>query len=89
MSSHDYITREGEYVSEGSSEYDGFDQDGEARTVERDPALYTESDHLPTWAEDDARAFWDAADLYERANGRLYISAHYALPAAFGERRVD
>jgi MobA/MobL family protein len=85
LSSHDYITREGEYGSEGSLEYGGVDQDAEARIVERDPALYIESDHLPTWAEGDARAFWDAADLYERANGRLYISADYALPAAFGE----
>ena len=85
LSSHDYITREGEYGSQGSLDYDGSDQDEEARTVERDPALYTESDHLPAWAEGAARAFWDAADLNERANGRLYISADYALPAAFDD----
>ena len=24
--------------------------------------------------------YWDAADLYERANGRLYVSADFALP---------
>jgi len=35
---------------------------------------------MPSWAEDDAAAYWDAGDLYERANGRLYISADFALP---------
>jgi MobA/MobL family len=46
----------------------------------RDEAVYTESGHMPRWAEDDARVYWDSADLYERANGRLYISADFALP---------
>jgi hypothetical protein len=35
---------------------------------------------MPFWAEDDASVYWDSADLYERANGRLYISADFALP---------
>jgi len=34
-----------------------------------DPAIYTESDHMPSWAEDDPAEYWEAADLYERANG--------------------
>lgn len=54
-----------------SAEYDGGD---------RDEAVYTESAHMPSWAEDDASVYWDSADLYERANGRLYISADFALP---------
>jgi hypothetical protein len=54
-----------------SEEYDDPD---------RDEATYTESGHMPSWAEDDASAYWDSADLYERANGRLYISADFALP---------
>jgi hypothetical protein len=45
-----------------------------------DEALHTESGHMPSWAEDDPEQFWDAADLYERANGRLYVSADFALP---------
>ena len=28
----------------------------------------------------DPRDYWDAADLFERANGRLYLSADFALP---------
>ncbi|HZR22751.1 MAG TPA: MobA/MobL family protein [Vicinamibacterales bacterium] len=47
---------------------------------DRDPAIYTESAHMPSWAEDDANAYWDAADLFERANARLYVSADFALP---------
>ena len=36
--------------------------------------VYTESGHMPGWADADAGgvAYWDAADLYERNNGRLY-----------------
>lgn len=47
---------------------------------ERDAAVYTESDHLPSWADDEARPYWGGADLYERSNGRLYVSADFALP---------
>ena len=35
---------------------------------------------MPSWADGDPAAFWDAADLYERENGRLYVSADFALP---------
>ncbi|HET9776751.1 MAG TPA: MobA/MobL family protein [Gemmatimonadaceae bacterium] len=62
-SSHDYITREGEYSG-----------------PERDPAIHTESGHMPSWAEEDPREYWDAADLHERANGRLFVAADFALP---------
>jgi len=35
---------------------------------------------MPSWARDDPHEYWDAADLFERANGRLYLSADFALP---------
>ena len=38
---------------------------------DRDEAVYTESGHMPSWAEEDAGVYWDSADLYERANWRL------------------
>ena len=47
---------------------------------DRDAAVYSESDHMPSWAQDDPRDYWDAADLFERSNGRLYLSADFALP---------
>jgi hypothetical protein len=47
---------------------------------DRDAAVHTESDHMPSWAQDDPHQYWDAADVFERANGRLYLSADFALP---------
>jgi hypothetical protein len=47
---------------------------------DRDAAIYTESDHMPSWAQDDPADYWEAADDSERANGRLYVSADFALP---------
>ena len=46
--------------------------------------VYTESGHMPEWADAEAGAlaYWDAADLYERSNGRLYKSVEIALPLA-------
>lgn len=44
------------------------------------PSSPPESGHLPAWAAEDAGMYWDAADRYERANGRLYVSADFALP---------
>lgn len=35
---------------------------------------------MPGWAEERSRDFWDAADLYERENDRLYFGADFALP---------
>ena len=58
------------YISR-TEEYDG---------LERDDAVYSESGHMPSWVGDDVREYWDAADLFERANGRLYLSADFALP---------
>jgi hypothetical protein len=53
---------------------------GEYEDPDRDPVVDTESGNLPSWAESDAGQFWEAADLFERANGRLYVSVDFALP---------
>ena len=60
--------------------YEYITREGEYGDADRDPVVYVESDHMPSWAEPDASEYWDAADLYERANGRLYVSADFALP---------
>ena len=44
--------------------------------------LYTASGHMPAWAEADPMSYWDAADLHERANGRLFKRLEFALPTA-------
>jgi hypothetical protein len=51
-----------------------------------DTVLYVESGNMPSWAQEDAASYWDAADLYERANGRLYVTADFALPRDLPER---
>ncbi len=50
---------------------------------------HSESGHMPAWASDDAHAYWEAADLHERANGRLYSEVQFALPVELdeGQRR--
>lgn len=65
---------------ERSAEY-GREADNAAELV------YTESGHMPSWADAAAGAvaYWDAADLYERSNGRLYKSIEVALPLALDD----
>ncbi len=53
---------------------------GQFEDRELDEALHVESDHMPAWAADAPEEYWDVADLFERANGRLYVSADFALP---------
>src|SRR5262245_59859802 len=60
--------------------YDYVTREGEYDDPDRDAASYTESENMPGWAQENPREFWDAADLHERANGRLYVSADFALP---------
>jgi len=66
--------------SSSASGYDYIAREREFDGPDRDPVVYTESEHMPSWAEEDPRIFWDAADMYERANGRLDIGADFALP---------
>lgn len=42
--------------------------------------LYKESGNMPTWAELEPRIYWQAADDYERANGRLFKQVEFSLP---------
>ena len=44
--------------------------------------VYAESGHMPGWAEAEPAIYWDAADQYERANGRLFKGVEVALPLA-------
>ena len=38
------------------------------------------SGNMPIWADIDARNYWTAADMEERANGRLFKNIEFALP---------
>ena len=41
---------------------------------------HIEHGHMPEWAADDPRQYWQAADAGERANGRLFVEVQVALP---------
>jgi hypothetical protein len=61
----DYILREGKYAK---------DRDGD-----RDKVLHSQSGNMPKFA-DDPQQYWEAADTYERANGRLFREIEFSLP---------
>ena len=76
-----YIAREGKYRERersASAHTDYLTREG--RYTHRAQELeQTWSGNLPAWAQS-AKDFWDAADLYERANGRVYTEVVIALP---------
>jgi hypothetical protein len=45
-----------------------------------DRVEYATSRNLPSFAAGDAVAYWEAADVYERANARLFKEVEFALP---------
>ena len=50
-----------------------------------DELAHRESDNMPEWAEENPRSYWEAADLHERANGRLFREVEFALPRELNE----
>jgi len=77
-----YIAREGKYRERdrsASAHTDYLTREG--RYTHRAQELeQTWSGNLPAWAGQSAKEFWDAADIYERANGRTYTEIVIALP---------
>ena len=71
------------------SAHDYITRSDEYDDPELDEVTYTESDHMPVWVEDEARRYWDTADVYERANGRLHVSADFALPRDLDPERSN
>src|SRR5689334_7528278 len=63
-----------------ASAFDYIAREGRFESGELDRAVYVESGNMPAWAEADPREYWDAADLHERANGRLLVGGDFALP---------
>jgi len=74
----------------GAATFDYITRNDRYDNEDRDPAIYSESGHMPDWAEDDPRTYWDAADFHERANGRIFVSADFALSRELGvEEQID
>ena len=60
-------------------------REAEYRRDQGEELVYTESGHMPPWAAAKPTSYWDAADLYERANGQLFKRVEVALPLALTE----
>ena len=41
---------------------------------------HVEHGNMPSWAAEDGRGYWQAADAGERTNGRLFVEVQIALP---------
>ena len=52
---------------------------------DREELEHKEHDHMPEWAEEDPRSYWEAADEHERANGSLFREITFALPKELNE----
>jgi len=71
-----YIQREGKYAAKAHTEYLTREGKHSHRAQELEK---TWSGNLPEWANN-PKHFWEAADTYERANGRVYSEVVVALP---------
>lgn len=55
-----------------------------------DHVIATGHGNLPSWANEDPKALWKAADRYERSNGSTYTEFELALPSELSkEQNVD
>lgn len=60
------------------------------RYADRQDLQASESGNLPAWAADQPNRFWQAADQYERANGRAYTEIEVSLPRELSEaQRIE
>jgi hypothetical protein len=62
-----YICREGRYTED-------------RHDVDNRELVHAESGMMPEWADEAPARYWQSADLYERANGRLFQQVEFALP---------
>ena len=69
-----------------SAKYDYLGREGRY-AQDAEELEHRESGNLPAWAQDDPRAYWEAADEHERVNGRLFQQVEVALPVELDERQ--
>lgn len=54
--------------------------------ADNDEVQYSASGHMPDFGTADPVRYWNAADMYERVNGRLYRGLDFALPLELDHR---
>ena len=56
----------------------------------KDDLAASQSGNMPAWAVDQPGRFWEAADVYERANGRAYRELEISLPRELSaQQRIE
>ena len=78
-------TRSKNQSARAAAAYIQREQEYERGRAQEDELVYAESGHMPRWADAEPAIYWDAADQYERANGRLFKRVEMALPLALNE----
>lgn len=72
-----------------AAKFDYIARQGKSAT-NGDKVVHVLNGNLPAWAQESPRSYWNAADLYERANGRLFKEIDIALPRELNHgQRVD
>lgn len=77
-----YVARSGKYASEQSiaqAEFQYVVREGDY-TTRVNELYHVEHHNMPAWAAENPVQFWQAADQFERANGRLYTELEFSLP---------
>ena len=65
-------------TSSAKARHDYIEREGKYQ-ADKEEVSYSQSGNMPEWAED-AKKYWDSADVYERGNGRLFKQLEFALP---------
>ena len=84
-----YIAREGKYAErkEAKAHAEYLTREGKHER-RRDELEKTWSGNMPAWAKSPGE-FWEAADTYERANGRVYSEVVIALPRELSREKRE
>ena len=84
-----YIAREGKYAErkEAKAHAEYLTREGKHER-RKDELEKTWSGNMPKWAKSPGE-FWDAADTYERANGRVYSEVVIALPRELSREKRE
>lgn len=65
-------------TSSAKARHDYIEREGRYAS-DKSEVEHSQSGNMPEWARD-AQKYWDAADTYERGNGRLFKQLEFALP---------
>lgn len=65
-------------IASAKARHDYIEREGRYAS-DKSEVEYSHSGNMPEWANE-AKKYWDAADVYERGNGRLFKQLEFALP---------